>query len=164
MTYMAQTQKIHSKVLANGIKIIFVENPTADIISGRIFFKDASVRGTPLEKAGLAHLLASVITKGTQELSSAQIAERIESVGASLGADAAADYFLISLKTVSRDFRDIFKLAGEILRSPTFPEAEVELEKRVALQDIRLQKEQPFTVASFNKDGSVKVFKEYKSY
>ena len=144
---MAQTQKIHSEVLANGIKIIFVENPTADIISGRIFFKDASVRGTPLEKAGLAHLLASVITKGTQELSSAQIAERIESVGASLGADATADYFLISLKTVSRDFRDIFKLAGEILRSPTFPQKEFELEQYLTLQDIRSQQEQPFNVA-----------------
>ncbi len=144
---MAQTQKIHSEVLANGLKIIFVENPTADIISGRIFFKDAGVRGTPLEKAGLAHLLASVITKGTQGLSSAQIAERIESVGASLGADTAADYFLISLKTVSRDFRGIFQLAGEILRSPTFPQKEFELEQYLTLQDIRSQQEQPFNVA-----------------
>jgi zinc protease len=33
------------------------------------------------------------------------------------------------------------------LRSPTFPEAQVELERRLALQDIRSQQEQPFTVA-----------------
>ncbi len=142
-----QTQKIHSKVLANGIKILFVENPAADIISGRIFFKDAGMREMSREKAGLTHLLASVITKGTQGLSSAQIAERIESVGASLGADAAADYFLISLKTVSQDFQNIFQLAGEILRSPTFPQEEFELEQHLTIQDIRSQQEQPFNVA-----------------
>ncbi|MGB3695635.1 MAG: pitrilysin family protein [Spirulinaceae cyanobacterium] len=142
-----QTQKIHSEVLANGIKILFVENPAADIISGRIFFKDAGMRAIPQKKAGLTHLLASVITKGTQGLSSAQIAERIESVGASLGADAAADYFLISLKTVSKDFSAIFQLAGEILRSPSFPQEEFELEQGLTLQDIRSQQEQPFNVA-----------------
>lgn len=38
-------------------------------------------------------------------------------------------------------------LAGELLRSPTFPEKELELERRLTLQAIRSQQEQPFTVA-----------------
>jgi predicted Zn-dependent peptidase len=39
------------------------------------------------------------------------------------------------------------ELAGQILRSPSFPEVEVELERRLALQAIRSQQEQPFTIA-----------------
>ena len=99
------------------------------------------------EKAGLAHLLSAVMTKGCDGLSSLEIAEKVESVGASLGTDAATDYFVLSLKTVTADFIDILTLAGQLLRSPTFPENQVELEKRLAIQDIRSQKEQPFSQA-----------------
>ncbi|MGB7444367.1 MAG: pitrilysin family protein [Coleofasciculaceae cyanobacterium] len=141
-----QTQIIHRTVLPNGIVVITVENSAADIIASRIFLRVGS-QWEPREKAGLSHLLSAVITKGTERLSSMEIAEQIESAGAYLGADATTDYFLLSLKTVSADWPEIFQLAGEILRSPSFPEAEVELERSLTLQDIRSQKEQPFSLA-----------------
>jgi len=140
-----QQQIIHRTVLNNGIVVIAVENSAADIISSRIFIRAGS-QWESREKAGLSHLVSAVITKGTQQLSSLEIAEQIESVGANLNADAATDYFLLSLKTVSRDWPEMLQLAGQILRSPSFPEAEVELERHLTLQDIRSQKEQPFSI------------------
>lgn len=137
---------IHRTVLSNGIVLLVSENQAADIIAGRIFIRAGSCY-EPREKAGLAHLLSAVMTKGCDGLSSLEIAEKIESVGASLGTDAATDYFLLSLKTVTADFVDILTLAGQLLRSPTFPENQIELEKRLAIQDIRSQKEQPFHLA-----------------
>lgn len=141
-----QQQTIHRNVLDNGIVVLAVENPAADIISTRIFLRAGS-QWEPREKAGLSNLLSAVLTKGTEQLSSIEIAEKIESVGAYLSADAASDYFLLSLKTVSSDWLQILQLAGQILRSPSFPEAEVELERQLIIQDIRSQKEQPFSVA-----------------
>ncbi|MDB9536634.1 pitrilysin family protein [Dolichospermum planctonicum CS-1226] len=137
---------IHRIVLSNGIVLLVSENQASDIIAGRIFIRAGSCY-EPREKAGLAHLLSAVMTKGCDGLSSLEIAEKIESVGASLGTDAATDYFLLSLKTVTADFVDILTLAGQLLRSPTFPENQIELEKRLAIQDIRSQKEQPFHLA-----------------
>ncbi|QIR39261.1 insulinase family protein [Tolypothrix sp. PCC 7910] len=137
---------IHRTVLSNGIVVLVAENPAADIIAARIFVRAGSC-AEDREQAGLAHLLSAVMTKGCDGLSSLQIAEKVESVGASLSTDTATDYFLLSLKTVTSDFREILALAGLILRSPTFPETQVELERRLALQDIRSQKEQPFTIA-----------------
>ncbi len=133
-------------VLSNGIVLLVAENPVADIIAARIFIRAGSCNENP-QQSGLAHLLSTVLTKGCDGLSSLQIAEHVESMGAGLSADSAADYFLVSLKTVTADFGDILGLAGRIMRSPTFPEVEVELERRLALQDIRSQKEQPFTIA-----------------
>ncbi|MGK7916761.1 MAG: M16 family metallopeptidase [Prochloraceae cyanobacterium] len=138
---------IQRLVLDNGITLISVENPAADIIAARIFLKSAGGRWDTLQKAGLSHLVAAVITKGTEQFSALEIAEQVESIGASLGADAAPDYFLVGIKTISADFAQILKLAGEILRSPTFPEAEVELEKQLTRQNIRSQLEQPFNIA-----------------
>jgi zinc protease len=133
-------------VLSNGMVLLVAENPAADIIAARIFIRAGSCNENP-QQSGLAHLLSTVLTKGCDGLSSLQIAEHVESMGAGLSADSAADYFLVSLKTVTADFADILGLAGRIMRSPTFPEVEVELERRLALQDIRSQKEQPFTIA-----------------
>lgn len=146
MTTSLQKSTIHRTVLNNGIVVLVAENPAADIIAARIFLRAGSCYEM-YEQAGLAHLLSTTIAKGCSSLSSFEIAERIESLGASLSADTAADYFLLSLKTVTADFAEILTLAGEILRSPTFPETEVELERRIALQDIRSQKEQPFSIA-----------------
>lgn len=123
-----------------------MENPVADVVAARIFLRAGSIREAP-EQAGLSHLAAAVLTKGTERLSAHEIAERVESVGASLSTDTAPDYFLLSLKTVAADFTNILTLAGELLRSPTFPEAEVELERRLTLQGIRSQQEQPTAVA-----------------
>ncbi|MBN8564500.1 MAG: insulinase family protein [Leptolyngbya sp. UWPOB_LEPTO1] len=143
---MPHNRIIHRTVLDNGITVLVTENPSADIIAARLFFKAGS-RWESIEQAGLSHLVAAVMTKGTEKHSSLEIAERVESIGASLSTDAASDYFLLSIKTVSADFPEMLKLAGELLRSATFPESEVELERRLALQAIRSQQEQPFTVA-----------------
>lgn len=143
---LPQNRAIHRTVLSNGITVLVIENPSADIIAARLFFR-AGNRTEAHDKAGLSHLVAAVMTKGTEHHSSLEIAERVESIGASLSTDAASDYFLLSLKTVSADFPQMLTLAGELLRSATFPESEVELERRLALQAIRSQQEQPFTVA-----------------
>ncbi|WP_299404141.1 pitrilysin family protein [Acaryochloris sp. IP29b_bin.148] len=132
--------------LANGLVVLVTENPIADIVAARIFVGAGSTR-EPVNQSGLAYLVAATLTKGTHRCSSAEIAEQVESVGASLGVERAPDYFLLSLKTVSEDFLDILTLAAELLRTPSFPESEVELEKRLALQSIRSQQEQPFTLA-----------------
>ena len=147
VAHLLQNRTVHRTVLENGMVVLAVENPAADIVAARLFVR-AGGRYEPSTQAGLSHLLASVITKGTDRLSSQEIAERVESVGASLGADATSDYCLMSLKTVSADFAEMLHLMAELMRSPSFPDSEVELERRLTLQGIRSMQEQPFSVAN----------------
>jgi predicted Zn-dependent peptidase len=133
-------------VLSNGIVVLVSENPTADIIAARCFFAGGE-RFEILEKSGLTHLAASLMTRGTQRYSSLEIAEQVESIGASLGTESASDYFVLSLKTISSDFHDMLLLGSEILRSPSFPDSELDLERRLTIQSIRSQQERPFTIA-----------------
>lgn len=145
---MKQLQKnIQKTTLNNGITLIAIENPTTEIIAGKIFCQNAGGLWESNHQAGIFHLLASVISKGTHNLSSLQIAEKVESIGAGLSTDTSSDYFLLSLKTITEDFPSIFNLASEILRYPSFPEEEVELEKKITLQNLLSQKEQPFNLA-----------------
>ena len=146
LTHSFQNRTVHRAELSNGMTVLAVENPAADIVSCRMFVR-AGGRTEPLHQAGISHLLAAVMTKGTETRSAHDIADYVESMGASLGTDATADYCLLSFKTVSSDVVDILSLAAELLRSPSFPEAEVDLEKRLTLQGLRSMKEQPFAIA-----------------
>ncbi|NJL09967.1 MAG: insulinase family protein, partial [Calothrix sp. SM1_7_51] len=92
MTTTLKDQNIYRTVLKNGIVLLVSENPVADIIATRIFVRAGSCYEKP-ELAGLAHLLSTVLTKGCDGLSSLEIAERVESIGATLSADTATDYF-----------------------------------------------------------------------
>ncbi len=143
---LLQAPPLHRTVLANGLTVLVLENPVSDIVSARLFIRAGSVFESP-HQAGLASFLMGLLTKGTDTMSSMAIAETVESVGASLGTDAAADYSVISLKTVSADFPEIFALAAMLLRQPSFPLDEIELERKLTLQQIRSMQEQPFTLA-----------------
>lgn len=143
---LLQAPRLQRTVLDNGLTLLVLENPVADIVSARLFMRVGNTLETA-ENAGLLSFLMGLLTKGTTTQSSMAIAEAVEAVGASLGTDAAADYSLISLKTVSADFADIFKLATSLLRQPSFPEDEIDLERRLTLQHIRSMQEQPFTLA-----------------
>ncbi len=146
LTQTTSSRNIHRAVLKNGIVVLVTENPAADIVATRIFVRTGSCWENR-NQAGLSHLLATTLTKGTENLSSLEIAEQVESVGARLSADTSTDYFLMSLKTVSTDFADILSLASQLLTEPTFPLEEVELERKITIQGIRSQQEQPFSVA-----------------
>ncbi len=139
-------QRLKRTVLKNGIVILVVENPTADIVATRCFLKAGTTVELPTQ-AGLVHLATALLTKGTINYDSQAIAEQVESAGASLGTESATEYFLLSFKTVAADFLQILTLAAELLRSPTFPEHELELERRMTLQAIKSQQERPFSIA-----------------
>jgi predicted Zn-dependent peptidase len=140
------TSRLYRTDLKNGLKLIVLENPVADIVSARLFIGIGQALETA-ETHGLVSFLMGLLTKGTTTLSAMAIAEMVESVGASLSTDATPDYSVVSLKTVSADFDHIFTLATQLLRYPSFPESEIDLERRLTLQQIRSMQEQPFTVA-----------------
>ena len=144
---MRNHHSLHRCVLKNGITLLCAENPVADLVAGRIFLKQAGACWDPPHHVGLSHLVASVITRGTGHYSALEIAETIESLGAQLHTGAANDYWSLSLKAITSDFSQLLTLAADILCSPTFPDSEIELEKRLILQALQSQQEQPFNLA-----------------
>jgi zinc protease len=136
----------HCQRLPNGITLIVTPSNTADIVAGRIFIKAGSYFD-PVDRSGTSNLVATLLTKGTSELSAMDIASRIESVGAGVGAEANNDHIEVSFKSVSADFANILRLVGDIIRDPSFPAEQVTLEKKLVFERIRSQSERPLTLA-----------------
>jgi zinc protease len=133
-------------VLANGLVVLVTENPAADIIAARLFI-DAGSRHEPPDQAGLSHLVAALLSKGTPAHTAQDIAAQVESTGANLGVSSTPDYFMVSVKTVSADFAELLALAAELIQFPIFSEAELVLERKLTIQAIRARQEQPMAIA-----------------
>ncbi|WP_218079656.1 M16 family metallopeptidase [Anthocerotibacter panamensis] len=133
-------------LLANGIRLVILPTAPSEIVAVRAFW----LGGTALEapaKQGLAHLVAAVLQKGCGSLTSQDIAGKVEAAGASLGSDVQPDCFMAGLGCLRSDFAPLLGLLAEVLQDPTFPEAELALERQNTLMAIRTQQERPATLA-----------------
>jgi zinc protease len=133
-------------VLSNGVTVVLTANPSSDIVAGRLFIRPGTV-GDPVGRSGLSNLMAALLTKGTHQRSAQNIAQQVESLGAGLGTEAHLDHVEVSWKTVTADFPVLLQLVAEIVRQPSFPPAQIELERKVILQNIRAQAERPLSLA-----------------
>ncbi len=75
-------------------------------------------------QAGLAQLTVGMLDEGTLSRTAEQIALEAESMGATIDATCGWAGAYVSFKCLKTDFRASLDLAAEILRHPTFPEAQ----------------------------------------
>lgn len=142
------------RTLRNGARLVVVENHEQPVVSIQLLLPGAGTAADPADRAGLASVTATLLDKGTAELSSAEIAEAADFIGARLGASASSEWSAVHL-TVIRDFLDRgLELMSEIVLNPAFPAEELETEKTRRVSQLRLSRSQPGTLAAeaFTKD------------
>ena len=75
---------------------------------------------------GLADVVANMLTKGTENRTWEEIAEATESVGANIGAASGTETISIEGRLLSKDFDRVLHVLNDILRTPSFPQEELE--------------------------------------
>ena len=133
--------------LGNGLELIVVENHRLPIVSISLNLQAGS-RHDPTGLEGLAAIVAELLTKGTETRTADQIAEEIESVGASLTAIAGNDFLAISSTVLTDHVELAFGLIGDVLLNATFPESELELLRTRVLSGLQAEKSDPAMVAT----------------
>ncbi len=112
------------EVLPNGVVLLVSERRALPIVAVNAYVRAGGVLDPP-GAGGLAHLTASLLTRGTARRSGAEIDRAIESVGGSLGSGGGRDGASVSLGVLARDLPLGLDLLAEALTEPTFPEDEV---------------------------------------
>lgn len=137
----------HREVLPNGIVLLVAERPAVPIVAVRAFMR-AGASFEPPDRAGLANLTGALLTRGTAGRSGPEIDAAIEFVGGSLEAGAGRDGLTASLFVLKRDLGLGLDLLSEVVRSPTFPEAELTRKAAQIQAAIKRSEEDPGTVAA----------------
>jgi len=111
--------------LPNGITILTRSNFNSPSATLSGYLNAGSLFDTD-EKLGLADFAASALLRGTESHTFEQIYDAIESVGASLGFSAGTHTAGFSGRALVEDLPLVFELLAQALRTPTFPEEEIE--------------------------------------
>jgi zinc protease len=138
---------VHREVLPNGIVLLVAERPAIPIVAVRVYMRAGAV-DEPADRAGLASLTGALLTRGTGKRTGPELDSAIEFVGGRLDAGAGRDGMVAWLSVLKRDLPLGLDLLGEVVLSPSFPEAE--LKRKVAEIQAGLQRmeENPGAVAS----------------
>jgi zinc protease len=142
------------RTLANGMRVIAFPQRSAPkayavpLIAAQLIVRGgASAEGEA--DAGLATLTTSLLTQGTVTKSAVEIAQAVDGLGARLDAASGYDASVVSLTALTHVFEKAFALFDEIVRRPSFPEAEVERVRAKAIGDLALSYSNPSALARF---------------
>ena len=92
-------------------------------------------------QAGLAQLTVAMLDEGTLTRTAEQIALEAESMGATVDATCGWAGAYVSFKCLKTDLRASLDLAADILRNPTFPEAEWDRVRGQALAALKAERD-----------------------
>lgn len=128
--------------LDNGLQVVIFENERLPLVSYRLAFHSGDIND-PTGGTGMTSAMASMLTEGTESYASLQLAEKIERLGASIGASASDDFSIIAASSLSLYRSEILGLMAEVVLRPTFPEDELDLYRRNTVEHLKFQRSQP---------------------
>jgi len=132
--------------LKNGLKIYLVEEHTLPVISATLV--DLAGGGeNPADKPGLAAFTAQMLTEGTRDRSSVELADDVHSIGAQLASTAMVDNAAASIGVLSNNTDAAFALLSDIGLHPVFKPEEVERIRKLRLVAIQQEGDQPVATA-----------------
>ncbi len=134
------------RTLSNGAQVIVVENHEQPVVTVNLRIKSGSAHD-PDGMEGLAATTASLLNKGTTSRDSKEIAEAIDFMGASLSASAAEDWTSATTTVLTAFLDDALAIMSDVIIHPTFPEDELEIERKRALTGLQIELSSPQQVA-----------------
>ena len=87
--------------LANGLRVIFVENTRLPFVTYRLSFRTGDAHDPP-GMPGLTDLMAGMLNEGTETRTSRQIADEVARIGATLGAGASSDHTTVAATALAQ--------------------------------------------------------------
>ena len=139
-----QIQKV---VSPGGIEAWLVENHTLPIIAVNAGFHGGA-RLDPEGKPGLANLISGLLDEGAGDLESQAFQRRIEELSVRLGFDASRDGFYASLRTLTENREEAFRLLALALSAPRFDPQPIQRVRAQVLAILAQQAEDPRQIAS----------------
>jgi len=136
-----QTPKVEVKKLPNGLTVWLVPRPGFPKVA-----LVAAVRGgrasDPKDRPGLSDILLAAVDQGTKTRSARQIAEALQGAGGDLAGDPMPDAVLLSTQVLAAKADVGLEILADVLENATFPEDEVALAKRNAIDNLQAQEAQ----------------------
>ncbi|MBK9982861.1 MAG: insulinase family protein [Saprospiraceae bacterium] len=125
--------------LANGMPVYFISGGSEPVMRIEVVFRSG---GSHDIKPGIAEFMAGLLSEGTQKMTSIELAEHIESRGATIQTRGGVDTIRVRLFTLTRFLPELLDVITDVIRIPAFDPNELKLyaENKVERLQIDLKK------------------------
>jgi len=124
--------KIDKRKLSNGLNVWFVRDSELPIISMNLVF-NAGATADPQDRAGLASFTSSLLNTGTKTRSAVDVANDLQSIGATLFANSNWDSSNVAMQTLSKNLDKALGIYSDVVTNAGFPESEFQTLQRRSL-------------------------------
>jgi len=133
---------------ADGLRLILAPDPSKEVSTALVMVGVGS-RYEADDIAGISHILEHMHYKGTKKWPTAiEVAEYIENIGGEHNAFTSKEYTGYYVKAAGKYLDKSLAFLSSIITEPLFPEDELEREKGVILEEVKMYEDLPMEVAS----------------
>src|SRR5689334_16012599 len=116
--------------------------PHVRSVSVGVWVGTGSRRESP-EQNGITHFIEHMLFKGTVKRSAEEIARSVDSIGGNLDAFTAKELVCYNTKVLDEHLSLAFDVLADLVLHPLFREEDIEKEKGVILEEIKMEADSP---------------------
>ena len=135
-------REIERARLPNGIRIVTEAMPYVRSVSLGIWVGSGS-RVEQGPENGLSHFIEHMVFKGTKHRSAEDIARSVDSVGGGLDAFTSKELVSFNTKVLDQHLPIALDVLADLVLNPLFRPEDIEKEKSVILEEIKMEADQP---------------------
>ena len=133
---------VNREVLDNGLRLITERMPQVRSVTIGVWLTRGS-RHETVARGGVAHFVEHMLFKGTATRTAEDIAQAIDSIGGQLDAFTAKEYASYYIKVLDEHLPLAVDVLADIVLRPAFAPEEIEREKKVILEEIKMVEDTP---------------------
>jgi len=135
--------------LPNGLQVILLRSTKVPTFAMQMVFLTGGL-ADPADYHGLASFTAALLREGTTKRSTKEIAEQTDALGTTLTANSSFSTLtsVVNTSGLIENFDQTLDLFADVIRNPTFPQAEIDRFKTRMLSQLQLQRSSPQFLAS----------------
>lgn len=126
----------------NGVRVISQQVPGMHTVSVGIWVANGARFEQPDEQ-GTAHFIEHLLFKGTERRTARQITREMDSLGGMLNAFTSYEYVCYYAKSLATAVPKVVDILSDMFLHSIFPLEEIERERKVVLQEIKMRDDAP---------------------
>ena len=134
--------RFERRALANGVQLVVAPLHKLPLVTVVALVEAGAVCDAP-GREGVARLTADLLLEGTLTTSGTELTERFERLGATVESTTDWDGVAVTLTALTEHLAPAVTLLAEVLRTPSFPEREVERLKAERLAELLQLRAEP---------------------
>lgn len=143
MTLMVQEKsQVQEHVFPNGLTVVTEAMAHVRSVAVGLWVRHGS-RNEPAELNGISHFIEHMVFKGTERRSAEEIARESDRIGGMLDAFTAKEMTCFQIRVLDEHLVQGFDLLSDLCLRPLFLPEEIEREKSVILEEIRMVQDNP---------------------